>query len=117
MNRTPIAERESRVNEGHAQFLAVYPVARRAAEVRTCAAVARTTVARADRENLEQEALLAVWRALPHYNPSRASLRTFVERVAANRIASLLRSLHNSGRFREVPLERASAAAAADGGN
>jgi RNA polymerase sigma factor (sigma-70 family) len=47
---------------------------------------------RADREDLEQEAFLAVWRALPQYDPLRASLRTFVERVVATRIASLMRA-------------------------
>lgn len=90
MNRTPIAA--TRLNEGHSQFLAIYPLARRAAEVRTAAAVARTTVAPADREDLEQEALVAVWRALPRYDPLRASLRTFVEWVVATRFASLMRA-------------------------
>jgi RNA polymerase sigma factor (sigma-70 family) len=91
MNRRPIAATD-RLNESHAQFLAIYPLARRAAEVRTAAAVARATVVPADREDLAQEALVAVWRALPHYNPSRASLRTFVERVIATRFASLMRT-------------------------
>ncbi len=103
MNRIPITGTESRVNKSHAQFMAVLPLAVRAAEVRTSAAVAQAQVAPADREDLNQEALVAVWRALPHYDPSRASLRTFVERVIATRFASLMRSRRRQPSF--VPLE------------
>lgn len=92
MNRTPIAETESLFNKRHAQFLAVLPLARRASEVRTSAAVAQANVEPADREDMNQEGLVAVWRALPRYDPSRASLRTFVERVLTTRFASLVRS-------------------------
>ncbi len=92
MNLTPIAETQSQPNDRQAQFLAVYPLARRAAQVRAAAAVARATLLAADREDVEQEALVAVWRALPHYNPSRAALRTFVERVVATCFASLMRA-------------------------
>lgn len=92
MNRTPIAETQSEPNGSQAQFLAIYPLARRAAQVRAAAAVARATLPTADREDLEQEVLVAVWRALPLYNPLRASLRTFVERVVATRFASLMRA-------------------------
>ena len=53
-----------------------------------------------DREDAEQEALVAVWRALPHYDPLRASLRTFVERVVATRLVSLMRA-----RRRQLTLE------------
>jgi RNA polymerase sigma-70 factor (ECF subfamily) len=42
---------------------------------------------RARREELRQEILLAVWRALPSYR-GEASLRTFVARVAHNRAAT-----------------------------
>jgi RNA polymerase sigma factor (sigma-70 family) len=92
MNRTPIGGTESRINKSHTQFMAVLPLALRAAEVRTSAAVARAQMAPADREDVNQEALVAVWKALPHYDPSRASLRTFVEWVIATRFASLMRS-------------------------
>jgi RNA polymerase sigma-70 factor (ECF subfamily) len=92
MNPTPIAGIESQVHDSQAQFLAIYPLARRAAEVRTAAAIAWASLAPADREDWEQEALTAVWRALPRYDPSRASLRTFVERVVTTRFASLLRA-------------------------
>ncbi len=67
------------------------PFAMRAVQVRGAAAVASGRVTPADREDLEQEALLALWIALRHYDASRASLRTFLERVADKRFASLLR--------------------------
>lgn len=67
------------------------PYALRAVQVRGAAAVATGQAAAADREDLEQEALLGLWMALRHYDASRASLRTFLERVADKRFASLLR--------------------------
>ncbi|MGC8793981.1 MAG: RNA polymerase sigma factor [Bryobacteraceae bacterium] len=73
-------------------FELVYPLARRAVQVRAAAAVASGRVPAADREDLEQEALLRVWQALARYDASRASLRTFLERVAERRFPSLLRS-------------------------
>ena len=76
------------------------PFAMRAVQVRGAAAVATGRVTAADREDLEQEALLALWMALRHYDASRASLRTFLERVADKRFVSLLR------RCRPVLIER-----------
>ena len=67
------------------------PLALRAVQVRGAAAVATGRISAADREDLEQEALLGLWTALRHYDVSRASLRTFLERVADKRFASLLR--------------------------
>ena len=67
------------------------PLAMRAVRVRAAAAVATGRAAATDREDLEQEALLGLWVALRQYDPSRASVRTFVERVAEKRFASLLR--------------------------
>lgn len=72
-------------------FQEVYPLARRAAQVRAAAAVAAGRAAAADREDLEQEALLRIWQALPRYDPSKAALGTFIERVAESRFRSLLR--------------------------
>jgi RNA polymerase sigma-70 factor (ECF subfamily) len=71
------------------------PLALRAVQVRGAAAVATGRVAAADREDLEQEALAGLWAALRHYDASRASLRTFLERVADKRFASLLRRRRN----------------------
>ena len=69
----------------------VLPWALRAVQVRAAAAVATGRATAADRGDLEQEALLGLWMALRHYDASRASLRTFLERVADKRFASLLR--------------------------
>ena len=73
-------------------FQQAYPLALRAAQVRATAAVLSGAAQSADREDLQQEGLAACWRALPHFDPARASLRTFVERVVATRLASKLRS-------------------------
>lgn len=82
-----------------AMFRQAYPLARRAAQVRATAAVLCGAVLLADRGDLEQEALMACWRALPRFDPKRASLRTFVERVVAARMISLHRSRHCRPRF------------------
>jgi len=73
-------------------FAQAYPLACRAARVRSATAVSLGTATPEDCEDLEQEALLAVWRALQCFDPSRAGLRTFVERVVAARFASLMRA-------------------------
>jgi RNA polymerase sigma-70 factor (ECF subfamily) len=67
------------------------PLALRAVQVRAAAAVATGRATAADRKDLEQEALLGLWMALRHYDASRASLRTFLERVADKRFATLMR--------------------------
>jgi len=67
------------------------PLALRAVQVRAAAAVASGQVTAADREDLEQEALMGLWPALRRYDASRASLRTFLERVADKRFASMMR--------------------------
>ena len=54
-------------------------------------------------EDLEQEGMVACWRAIAHFNPTRASLRTFMERVVVARMASLHRARHCRPRFQ--PLE------------
>ena len=73
-------------------FEQAYSMACRAARARLAAAVAMGALPRQDCEDLEQEALMAVWRALQRFDPSRASLRTFVEMVVAARFASLMRA-------------------------
>jgi len=72
------------------------PLALRAVQVRGAATVAAGWATAADREDLEQEAVLGLWMALRHYDASRASLRTFLERVADKRFASLLRRRRNA---------------------
>mgnify|MGYP000262398163 CR=1 FL=1 len=80
------------------------PLALRAVQVRAAAAVASGRATAAEREDLEQEALLGLWMALRRYDASRASLRTFLERVADKRFASLLRR-----RRKPVVIERLAA--------
>lgn len=75
-----------------ATFQVAYPLARRAAQVRATAAVRSGAVPSFDREDLEQEGLVACWRALPRFDPTRASLRTFVERVVVAHLTSLYRA-------------------------
>lgn len=75
-----------------ATFEQAYPLALRAAQVRATAAVLSGAARNADRDDLQQEGLNACWRALPHFDPTRASLRTFIERVVAARLASVVRS-------------------------
>jgi len=70
-----------------ALFEQAYPLVRRAVQVRAASGAMRP----GDREDFEQEALLGLWIALRRYDPSRASLRTFVERVTDNRFASWMR--------------------------
>jgi RNA polymerase sigma factor (sigma-70 family) len=90
-------------------FQEAYPCARRAAQVHSTAAVLSRAFPLADREDIEQEALTACWRALPRFDPSRSSLRTFVERVIANKIASLGRTRRTVKRTAVLrPLEEAS---------
>lgn len=79
-----------------ATFEQAYPIAVRAAKVRAAAAVISGAIPVADREDFEQEGLTACWRALPQFDPARASLRTFVEKVIASRIASLVRAARRS---------------------
>lgn len=59
------------------------------------------------RRDLEQKALLELWRKHRAYDPGRGSWRTFSERVVANRMTSLVRAMlsQRSGQFREDPIE------------
>jgi RNA polymerase sigma factor (sigma-70 family) len=72
-------------------FERAYPLARRSAQVRARAAVAAGVIQPADREDVEQEAVFACWRAAAKFDPSRASVATFFEHVIARRIASVAR--------------------------
>ena len=73
-------------------FRQALPLALRAAQARSAAAVASGAVMVADREDLEQEALARVWQALARYDSARAGLRTFIELVVRTHLTSLLRS-------------------------
>jgi RNA polymerase sigma-70 factor (ECF subfamily) len=79
----------------------------RLAAVRAATMVALYELSPDTRSDLEQEALLELWRKRQAYDPRRASWRTFSERVVANRMISLLRAMRSerSGQFREEPIE------------
>lgn len=72
-------------------FHRAYPIALRAAQVRSAAA-ARVGFPPCNLQDLEQEAVIRVWQALSKYDPARAGVRTFIEIVVTTRIASMLRS-------------------------
>lgn len=91
-----------------------YPANSRLAAVRAATIVTLYRLPTESRRDLEQEALLELWRKGPAYDSRRGSWRTFSERVVANRLRSLVRSMHSepSGHFREEPLEHLAALAA-----
>ena len=72
-----------------------YGTALRVARARSAAAV-RTGFPLADKQDLEQEAVVRVWQALAKHDASRAGLRTFIEMVIGTRILSIVcrRRLH-----------------------
>src|SRR5450756_1953919 len=59
------------------------------------------------RRDLEQEAMLELWRKRFAYDEQRGSWPTFCEQVVANRMTSLVRSMYStrSRQFREEPLQ------------
>ncbi|MGD1096340.1 MAG: sigma-70 family RNA polymerase sigma factor [Bryobacteraceae bacterium] len=72
-------------------FLEAYPLAQRAANVHSAAAFRALDMAGLDRQDVAQEVILAVWVNLGRFDPFRASLPTFIERVSATKVASILR--------------------------
>jgi DNA-directed RNA polymerase specialized sigma24 family protein len=90
-----------------AAFEHSYPGISRVAEVRAATIVALHKLPNHARRDLEQEVLLELWRKRLAYDPGRGSWRTFSERVAANRLTSLVRTMHKepAGDFREERLE------------
>jgi len=71
-----------------ALFREAYPLAIRSAKFRSRAFPQYDDIGHDD---LVQEVLIAVWIALSRFDPARAGLRTFVERVSANAIVTSLR--------------------------
>jgi RNA polymerase sigma factor (sigma-70 family) len=78
--------------DGHPCFLAVYPFARRAVEVRAIQASLRHGLPSCDRDDLEQDALTHLWQVFSKYDPTRAGVRTFIEVVVRRQFTSMLRS-------------------------
>jgi RNA polymerase sigma factor (sigma-70 family) len=91
-----------------------YSAASRLAAVRAATIVTLYGLPRDSRLDMEQEALLQLWRKRSAYDPRRGSWRTFSERVVANRISSLVRHMRaqRSGQLKEDPLERVAGLAA-----
>jgi RNA polymerase sigma factor (sigma-70 family) len=72
-------------------FLKAYPLARRMLRARSLSALRVLSTSGIDREDLEQEVVTALWLRLGRFDPLRASLPTFVDRVIATQTTSLLR--------------------------
>jgi RNA polymerase sigma-70 factor (ECF subfamily) len=70
-----------------------YGACSRLARARAASIVARYRLPSESRRDLEQEALVELWRKAPAYDSCRGSWRTFAERVVANRLASLVRHM------------------------
>jgi RNA polymerase sigma factor (sigma-70 family) len=90
-----------------AAFREAYPLARRAAQVQAAAAIRSSVLPYGDRGDLEQDGLLAFWRSLPFFDPSKASIRTFAERAIRNRIVTVMRA-HRASRRLPVTVQKAS---------
>jgi len=87
-------------------FEQFYPAISRLAAVRAATIVTLYRLPKDARHDLEQEALLELWRKLPLFDARRAGWRTFAERVVANRMTSLMRGLHSGrcGHGKDEPL-------------
>jgi RNA polymerase sigma factor (sigma-70 family) len=72
-------------------FLKAYQLARRAAKTQSSSALRVLSAIGIDCEDLEQEVVTALWLSLGRFDPLRASLPTFVERVVATKTTSLVR--------------------------
>jgi RNA polymerase sigma factor (sigma-70 family) len=101
-----------------AAFDQVYSVTHRVAAVRAAMIATLYSLPADARSDLEQEALLEVWRKRSAYDSRRGSWRTFAERVIANRMISLVRTINSerSGWFREDPLGNGCSLAAPNDG-
>jgi len=86
-----------------------FPATIRLAAVRAATVATLYGLPAESRRDLEQEALLELWRKRTAYAPARGSWRTFAERVVANRMVSLMRSMHSdkSGSSKQTSIESA----------
>lgn len=79
-------------SESHDLFQEAFPLAARAADAQYAKILPSQRGIAPDREDLKQEAVIRVWQALTKFDPSRASLPTFVEMVVRTRLATMLRA-------------------------
>jgi RNA polymerase sigma factor (sigma-70 family) len=88
------------------RFDQAYPVAQRAAAFHSALAAQRYGLRAQAAEDFEQELMLELWRKFPQFDEGRSSWPTFAERIAANRIISLVRTLRSqrSGYGKNQPL-------------
>jgi RNA polymerase sigma factor (sigma-70 family) len=84
-------------------------LAGRAADVRSARLVGLLRDVGLDRDDLRQEVLIAVWLALPRFDPARAGLTTFAEMVTATTIGSLCRRTHAAKRVKPADYQPADA--------
>src|SRR5437868_4787203 len=73
-----------------------YSVANRIAGVLAARALAIYGCQAGELEDLRQEILLELWRKSPWFKAALASWPTFAEKIAANRLASLMRRIRAS---------------------
>jgi RNA polymerase sigma factor (sigma-70 family) len=76
-----------------ALFAKAYPFAKRAVSVQSAIFAHSLRAAGYDREDLEQEVLLELFRALSHFDSRLSALRTFVDRVIARKAISVIRRI------------------------
>jgi RNA polymerase sigma factor (sigma-70 family) len=102
MGRTMASEHnaDSLARQSEAEFLRIYSLAVRTASVH--AAIRSAQLTGIERQDLIQDALIAVWQALRKYDASRASLLTFIEVVVRTRTASTLRSFRTRRQLEPV---------------
>jgi RNA polymerase sigma factor (sigma-70 family) len=72
-------------------FEDTYPMIRRVAGARAAAAAKACGLSDDERADFEQDAALQVWRKLAAFDPTRSSLKTFIERIITNQMASSIR--------------------------
>ncbi len=72
-------------------FEDAYPIIRRVAGARAADVAKMCGLLNDERCDLEQEAVFQVWRKLARFDPTRSSLKTFIERIVANQMASSIR--------------------------
>jgi RNA polymerase sigma factor (sigma-70 family) len=89
------ADQEALFNEAYSRI-------RRAVRSRAHAAVVATARSHWDLSDLEQEAMVAAWRALVNFDESKGSLRTFLEHVTIRRIASIMKSRRATKRIQSI---------------
>jgi RNA polymerase sigma factor (sigma-70 family) len=102
---SPGNSNSSQAGEDHAWFMAIFSMARRIAGARSARAWSKMPTVVMNREDVQQEVLTAIWVALPRYDRARGSLRTFLERVVAARVASLLRRTSRQLRFERISID------------